>query len=306
MGEADDAGTDHTQIHAPVRQTPHGANVGQPTVSFHGRHQIETTFERAGNSCAESTDLASRRRRLEEANAVIELAVIDLAGTLVRDDGAVEGAFLDALRTVGAVDDDPSPALLELVRGTMGRSKITVFGELLGDDDRARSANRAFEDFYAVRIARGETTALPTADPALTTLRDAGIRVAITTGFSARTRDALLEALGWTQIIDVALSPGPEARGRPAPDLVLQAALRTRTDDVREIAVAGDTTNDLLSGHRAGAGIVAGITSGAHSRETLLAAPHTHVLETIGEFAALVAGTRTVDGATSPGVPVTR
>jgi phosphonatase-like hydrolase len=123
------------------------------------------------------------------------------------------------------------------------------------------------------------------------------VLVAVTTGFSAETRDALVESLGWGSLVDLALSPTEELRGRPAPDLVLGALLRLRVDDVRMIAVAGDTTNDLHTGHRAGAGIVAGVLSGAHTREMLETAPHTHIVETVGDFAEIV---RAVDPAAVP------
>jgi phosphonatase-like hydrolase len=226
---------------------------------------------------------------------VIELAVIDLAGTLVRDDGAVEGAFLEALRAVDAIgNDSPDDALRESVRATMGRSKIAVFRELLGDEQRAQAANAAFEDAYARRIEAGETTALPTAEDALRRLREASVLVAVTTGFSAPTRDALLANLAWLDLVDLALSPTVELRGRPAPDLVLGALLRLGVEDVRFVAVAGDTTNDLNAGYRAGAGIVAGILGGAHSRDELERAPHTHVLDSVGEFAEAVVATRAV------------
>jgi phosphoglycolate phosphatase len=224
---------------------------------------------------------------------VIELAVIDLAGTLVRDDGAVEGAFLEALQSVGAIGDGPpDDALLDTVRGTMGRSKIAVFRELLGEEQSAQTANTAFESAYARRIEAGETTALPTADEALRDLRDSGVLVAVTTGFSAQTRDALLTSLGWSALVDLALSPTGDLRGRPAPDLVLGALLQLGVEDVRFVAVAGDTTNDLEAGHRAGAGIVAGIIGGAHSRDELERAPHTHILDTVGEFAEVIIATR--------------
>jgi phosphonatase-like hydrolase len=224
---------------------------------------------------------------------VIELAVIDLAGTLVRDDGAVEGAFVDALRAVDEIGaDDPDVALLETIRGTMGRSKIAVFRELLEDEHRAQEANEAFEEAYARRIEAGETTALPTAEAALLELRATGVHVAVTTGFSAHTRNLLLASLGWDDIVDLALSPTPRLRGRPAPDLVLGALLEFGVEDVRFVAVAGDTTNDLYAGHRAGAGIVAGILGGAHPREELERAPYTHILETVGQFAELVCAGR--------------
>jgi len=220
---------------------------------------------------------------------MIELAAIDLAGTLVRDDGAVEGAFIDALRAVHAIENDPpDDGLVAVVRGTMGRSKISVFRELLADERRADDANEAFEEAYEKRIHDGETSALPGAEEALIKLREQGVLVAVTTGFSPGTRDLLLEELDWTSLIDLALSPSEERRGRPAPDLVLAALIELHVDDVRAVAVAGDTTNDLLCGHRAGASIVAGVLTGAHDRTTLEAAPHTHILESIEDFPLLV------------------
>jgi len=135
---------------------------------------------------------------------MIQLAVIDLAGTLVRDAGAVEGAFADALDAVAVTPDE---RMLDVVRATMGQSKIDVFRALLGDEQRARTANDAFEAAYERRIAAGETSALPGAVETLHLLRDGGLKVAVTTGFSAATRESLLHALGWTSLVDASLSP---------------------------------------------------------------------------------------------------
>jgi len=68
--------------------------------------------------------------------------------------------------------------------------------------------------------------------------------------------------------------------------------LRLGGDDVRALAVAGDTADDLWSGHRAGAGVVAGVLSGAHDRDTLAAAPHTHLLGSVAELPALLLAER--------------
>jgi phosphoglycolate phosphatase-like HAD superfamily hydrolase len=60
--------------------------------------------------------------------------------------------------------------------------------------------------------------------------------------------------------------------------------MRLEIDAVQEVAVAGDTASDLEAGTRAGAAIVAGVLTGAHSREQLLAAPHTHLLTSVTEL----------------------
>lgn len=222
---------------------------------------------------------------MTDAAPAADLAVIDLAGTLVADDGTVAAAFEDAFAELGLT---PTEAQRRTVRDTMGQSKIVVFRKLLGDDALAERANRAFEAAYARRIAAGETRPLPHADEVLGRLRAAGLRVCLTTGFSPATRDTLLDALGWADRIDLALSPGDGLRGRPYPDLVLAAVLRLAVDDVHRVAVVGDTVSDLWCGYRAGAGIVAGVLTGAHTREQLAEAPHTHLLDGIGDLPAVL------------------
>lgn len=217
--------------------------------------------------------------------AGVQLVVFDLAGTTVRDDGVVEAAFEDALDELGLT---PTEAQRRLVAETMGQSKIAVFRALLGDEELARRANRAFEEAFSRRLAAGEVTPVPGADDALDAVRRAGARVCFTTGFSDRTREAILEHLGWSARSDLALSPGGDLRGRPAPDLVLAAVIRLGVDDVREVVVVGDTVNDLLSGTRAGAGRVVGVLTGAHDRATLARAPHTDLIESVAELPQLL------------------
>ena len=65
---------------------------------------------------------------------------------------------------------------------------------------------------------------------AITRLRDAGVKVALTTGFSGTTQEKLLAALGWQSLADLVLAPGDGVRGRPYPDLILTALIRLQVD----------------------------------------------------------------------------
>ncbi len=221
----------------------------------------------------------------------IRLAALDMAGTTVADEGAVEEAFQSALDAVGLVAgnlaDDPGA----YIRRTMGQSKITVFTELLGGDrHRAEQANTAFESAFDRAVDRGEVVALPGSEDAFVTLRNGGVRLCLTTGFSPATRDRILDALGWRGLVDLALSPADAGRGRPWPDMILTAVLSLRIDDVAEVAVVGDTTSDLIAGTRSGASVVAGVLTGAHSRDELGLAPHTHLLDSIADLPDLLLG----------------
>lgn len=220
----------------------------------------------------------------------IALAVLDMAGTTVADNGSVEEAFVDAMVEIGIRRTDPiMDRHLDVVRQTMGQSKITVFRRLLDDENRARDANAAFEASYARQVDAGQVSPVEGAEATIVALRDAGIQVALTTGFADATRQAILQALGWTDLVDLSLSPGPRRRGRPYPDLVLAATMACDVDDVRSVAVAGDTASDLLAGTRAGATIVAGVLTGAHNRDTLSAAPHTHILDSVTDLLPVIA-----------------
>jgi phosphonatase-like hydrolase len=219
----------------------------------------------------------------------IRMVALDMAGTTVADTGAVEEAFQQALDAVGITAGDLRHEPQEYIRRTMGQSKLAVFTELLrGDRHRAEQANNAFEHAFDQAVARGEIEAVAGAEEAFATLRDAGMRLCLTTGFSPVTRDRIVSTLGWQGMVDLALSPVDAGRGRPWPDMILTAVLRLRIDDVAEVAVVGDTSNDLVAGTRSGASIVAGVLNGAHTRAELATVPHTHLIESVADLPALL------------------
>ncbi|WP_116101318.1 phosphonatase-like hydrolase [Amycolatopsis thermalba] len=212
-----------------------------------------------------------------------ELVVLDMAGTTVADDGLVERAFTAAITAVG-VPADRHPPMLDHVRRTMGQSKITVFRALLGEETLAQRANDEFRRVYEGLVHTGHCVPLPGAADTIRVLRAAGVKVALTTGFAAGTQHAILDALGWQDLADLALAPGPGVRGRPFPDLVLTAALRLEVTDMRAVAVAGDTPSDIRTALRSGAPVAAGVLTGAGAAADLRAAGATHVLDSVSDL----------------------
>ncbi|GAB2780217.1 phosphonatase-like hydrolase [Streptomyces daliensis] len=220
----------------------------------------------------------------------VKLVVLDMAGTTVADGGLVERAFGEAAQRLGVEPGTPDhEEKLAYVRATMGESKISVFRHLFGEEEKARRANAEFERAYGELVDAGHCAPLPGAREAIERLRDAGLTVVLTTGFARTTQDAILAALGWRDLVALTLCPADAGgRGRPYPDMVLAALLRTgAADDVREVAVAGDTAYDMLSGRRAGASVVAGVLTGAHDKGQLSEAGATHVLGSVAELPEL-------------------
>jgi phosphoglycolate phosphatase len=212
-----------------------------------------------------------------------------MAGTTVGDDGVVIDAFASAIATANLPVKAFNQAMSD-VRSSMGQSKIEVFRRILGDEQAAQQANETFEDHYAAAVHQGHVAALPGATDVFRACRDAGIRVCLATGFSPTTRDAIISELGWAELIDLALSPADAGRGRPYPDIPLTALLILHGGAVSELAVVGDTPSDVESGLRAGAGIVAGVLSGAGTRADLEQAGAPFILDTIADILPHLAG----------------
>lgn len=225
----------------------------------------------------------------------IRLVVSDMAGTTVADDGLVEAAFQEAAAELGVhPGDERHAAMLADVRATMGESKISVFRRLFGNEADAVRANLAFEAAYDRMVDAGHCAPLPGAETALRALRAAGYTVVLTTGFSGATQQRILASLGWDGLAHLALCPADAGgRGRPYPDLVLTALTRSRgADDVREVAVIGDTGYDMRSGLTAGAAVRIGVLTGAHAEPRLRAEGATDVVASIAAVPDLLASLR--------------
>ena len=219
----------------------------------------------------------------------IQLAVVDMAGTTVMDDGLVVNAFEAAATAVGVPESGPErERARQYVLDTMGQSKISVFRALFGSEELAQQANAAFERAYEQLIDEGKAAPIAGATEAISRLRENGIRVALTTGFSGTTQEKLLAALGWQSLADLVLAPGDGVRGRPYPDLILTALMRLEADSVFNVAALGDTTSDIESALRAGVAIAAGTLTGAHDDRQLRDAGATHVVGSITDFAELI------------------
>jgi phosphoglycolate phosphatase-like HAD superfamily hydrolase len=116
--------------------------------------------------------------------------------------------------------------------------------------------------------------ALPGAAHAIGSLRESGIRVALTTGFSPTTRDCILQALGWQDLADLSVCAD---ESQPNPTLAAAAALDVAAPAL--IATVGDTSFDMRCGRQAGGTFVAGVLTGAHDGDALQAAGASHLLQ---------------------------
>jgi phosphoglycolate phosphatase len=211
----------------------------------------------------------------------IELICFDMAGTTVNDEGLVLAAFRRTIDELGVTGEDARQAEAYVIE-TMGQSKIDVFTELF--DDRASVANDAFERHFVTLAQELGVSEIPGARATVEELKRRGLAVALTTGFSPATREVLIDLLGWSELFSLRVSPADAGRGRPAPDMILLCALRSRVSAVQTIMVVGDTASDMHAGRRAGVGQCVGVLSGTDDEARLLESGADRVLDSVADL----------------------
>ncbi|AEA25147.1 Haloacid dehalogenase domain protein hydrolase [Pseudonocardia dioxanivorans CB1190] len=220
----------------------------------------------------------------------LRLAVLDLAGTTVCDDGLVLDAVLAALGAVRVPCAGPRfPALRRQAEATMDRASLAVFGDLLdGDMHRARHADSAFAARLRSQVRAGVLREIPGATAAMTALHDAGLSVCLCSGFEPALHAEMVEALGWTELADLLVCPADvDGRGLPDPAMLLTAAARAEVEP-SGVVTAGDATSAMTAGRRAGAGLTVGVLTGAHRAAPLRAAGADAIVDSVADLPALL------------------
>jgi len=224
----------------------------------------------------------------------IKLVVFDMAGTTVEDNQNVAEALKNALLRHGY---DFSIHDINLV---MGYAKPVAIRMLL----QSRLSNsvtpdetlvKSIHDSFVEEIIRfyDENEYIKAKDGALDVFRqlhEAGIKVALDTGFSREIADIIFNRLGWIRgtHYDISITSDEVANGRPYPDMILRAMELLDITSVHEVAKVGDTHSDLQEGNAAGCKYVIGITTGAYTEEELKKEQHTHLVKRLDEILDIV------------------
>lgn len=215
-----------------------------------------------------------------------KLVVFDMAGTTLKDDGGIVNRALRTTLSEAGIDVTPAE-----VNAVMGHPKPDAIAQLLTlpkDDPQVGSLHQGFVD-RMVRFYRSDPSVQEVDGTSLTflKLRNAGVLLALDTGFSRMIANTVIDRLGWRSLLDASVTSDEVPRGRPFPDMIDALRERLGVADPNTVAKVGDTPSDLLQGTAAGCGWVIGVTQGSHTQSQLATHPHTHLIPNVVALNAL-------------------
>lgn len=217
------------------------------------------------------------------------LAIFDMAHTTVNDRDEVYRVLREATERQGAEYTD------EQFRAHMGTEKKWAIRQLLDlgglevTDELVEDAWRWFRAELRRTYTENPPVPLDGVEEMLVTLRESGVQIGLTTGFSREIVDLILDSMGWSvgETVDTVAAGDEVVAGRPEPFLIRRVMSDLGVTDPETVISVGDTSADVESARRAGVTSV-GVLTGHVTREQFSELGADHVLESAADLPELI------------------
>lgn len=209
---------------------------------------------------------------------MIKAILFDFDGTLAN---TAPGIVLTMQKTFEEMGQ-PIPSE-EAIRQTIGLPLKDCVQILGGFDDKLADEGAALYRHLFPIYEVDHISIFPEVSETLAVLASKGIRMAICTSRNKFSLDSILQRHHLEQYFETIITADThQLRPKPAPDMALVLLERMGTQ-ASETLVVGDTTFDIEMGNSAQCPTVA-VTYGNHSREKLLTANPTYIIDHFGEL----------------------
>tara|TARA_B100000925_G_scaffold40088_1_gene26169 strand:- start:682 stop:1353 length:672 start_codon:yes stop_codon:yes gene_type:complete len=199
-----------------------------------------------------------------------------MAGTVINENGIIYNSIEKVLKNMGC------EVSREMKESWYGQEKKKVLVDVLYDsagyynkDENLKFllAKAEYELENELNKNYFENGNIEVIDPGIFdffgNLRLNGVKIALNTGYDNKLQKRIIEHLGLKGCIDDYISSDMCKFGRPYPYMIHKLMERNNIYDVRNVAKAGDTINDMWEGRNAGVGLRIGVLSGAENRMRL-------------------------------------
>ena len=223
-------------------------------------------------------------------NKNIKLAVFDMAGTTVQENGIIYNVLYNTLRSFN-IDVDKKD-----IKSWHGLNKYEVLNKYLtmkeGYCKQCRNNNleklkinvhKTFEGNLKLEYFYSDKLSLM--DEQLPELfnkaRYKGIKIALNTGYPRDIQKEIINKLHMNEFIDSYISSEDVPYSRPYPYMIFNLMEKYKIQSTQHVIKVGDTTNDILEGLNAGCYKSIGVLTGAENKEDLINAGANIVVDNV-------------------------
>ena len=227
----------------------------------------------------------------------IKMCVFDMAGTTVDEGGVVYDTLKKIMVDAGLKVDDTE---FNKWHGANKREVLAHFvktNNAGGEDDIDNLYKEFEEELQSVYFSvNSPVKPIPGILKYFTSLRRAGIKVVLDTGFPRKIAGHIIELLGFSSYIDGSCVAMEVGHGRPYPFMIYKLMNEHAIGSIAEVAKMGDTVRDIEEGLAAGTPFVYGCLSGADNREKLEQAGAFSVVNTVCDIPITGKAKRSLSG----------
>ena len=222
---------------------------------------------------------------------MIQLVVFDMAGTTVDEDNVVYKTVRAAINAAGYQFTQEQVQL-----AGAGKEKSQAIRDVLALDGNSHSEEEVttiFSDFKARLVKAYETLDVkeqPTTTATFESLRAQGVKVVLNTGYDQQTAGDLICKIGWKvgEHIDGVVTASDVENSRPHPEMIEKAMSICEINSADAVAKVGDSKIDIEEGKNAGCKLTFGVTTGAQTREQLLEASPSYIIDQLSELLPII------------------
>lgn len=215
---------------------------------------------------------------------MIELLVLDMAGTTIDEDNVVYKTLMQAVNNHGY-----KVSLDEVLASCAGKEKFdaieTLLEELNGKKEDAEAIFKNFSEELRLAYQNLEVKPIKGVEDFLLKVRTSGKKVVLNTGYSSEIAQQLIKKLDWKVNVhfDAMITADDVTASRPNPDMIFLAMKQFGISNAKKVLKAGDSAIDIEEGKNAGCGIIIGVLSGAQNRSELEKAKPDYIFERISD-----------------------
>lgn len=215
---------------------------------------------------------------------MIELLVLDMAGTTIDEDNVVYKTLMQAVNNHGY-----KVSLDEVLASCAGKEKFdaieTLLEELNGKKEDAEAIFKNFSEELRLAYQNLEVKPIKGVEDFLLKVRTSGKKVVLNTGYSSEIAQQLIKKLDWKVNVhfDAMITADDVTASRPNPDMIFLAMKQFGISNAKKVLKAGDSAIDIEEGKNAGCGMIIGVLSGAQNRSELEKAKPDYIFERISD-----------------------